>query len=692
MNGAGRAGTSGAASGARMRVLLLFAILPLFAMPAPAQTASPRQLVADVRPRLDSAIQRYDRNEIAAAVDTLRRALSLNPDYAEAHVRLGEALIWLDDYAAAASAFAEARRLGYRARDLDLLEAERAVLTGDLQTAAAIYDRILAAVPYQEEARVGRALISLASGATASAYRTLEDLLRRFPQNRRLLAALVDISRERNDDESFQRYTDLLLRYHGGAPSVQLLAAELALADNRSEDARFHAGNAVSLAPELADAWLILAIGALRSGQADEARAHYEELIRIQPANHEAWYARGEMASRAGDLETAELSWDRALELRPDFEIARLALEETLLAEEPIGAPRRIEAARRYRSSGMDLERRFLNRQAERQYRRGLQLNPFDPVLRRRLADLYLQRGFEARYLDQLQVIRTRNLSSEATGEAMALTERELSDRIETFTSRARTWPATEWGVNQFTAPRPRTSIRLVARQSEGSLLPGAAEHLASYVASLLLASQNVRILDTRSASAPASQLIAEARRDGADLVAIMDLGLGDREASLRTRVIATAASSPILETSLRRSGNGRIDSLSRETAERIDAAIEPRGTVIDRDFEELLVSLGRVDGLAEGSRLQLSGTMGDPDLGTAEVTAVDDLIAVARYTPAGPDNVGIGDTVRILPEADEEGDQQEPQEPDNGMEPTVQAEPTPSDLRTTVQRLFRVR
>ena len=679
----------------RIRGVVLLLALALAAPTGPrslaAQAASPRQLVAEVSSRLDLAIQRYDRNEIAASVDVLRQALALNPDYAEAQVRLGEALMWLEDAEGAARAFAEARRLGYRARDLDLLEAERAVLVGELAAAGTIYDRILSSAPYQEEARVGRALLDLASGATPASYQTLEDLLRRYPRNRRLLAALVDISRQRNDMESFQRYAALLLRHHGDAPSVQLLSAEIALADGRTEDARFHAGNAVSLAPDLADAWLIMAIAAVAAGDEVMARAHYEELIRIQPRNHRAWYARGEMASRAGDLEAAELSWNRSLELRSDFEIARLALEETLLDAEPLGAPQRQEAARRYRETGRALEDRFLNRQAERQYRRGLQLNPLDPVLRRRLAELYLQRGFEARYLDQLRVIRARNLTSEETGEPMALTERDLSDRIETFASRSRTWPSIRWDVDQFSASRPRTTVRIVARQTDGTLLPGAAEHIASYVASLMLASQNVELIDTTTSAAPAPDLIARARREGADLLVIMDLDLGDRDAALRTRAIATAASTPVLDADLRRSGNSRIESLSRDAAERIDDVIEPRGTVVARDFEELLVTLGRVDGLEAGSMLRLSGGPGAPELGTAEVTAVDDLLAVARYEPQGTDNVGIGDTVLIDPEAEEEGEAA----PDAASEPaaaTEDAAPRPSQLRETVQRLFQVR
>lgn len=646
---------------------------------------SPRSLLTGATDALQSAVERYDEDDIAAAADQIRRVIALNPRFGAAHLRLGEALLWLGDYEGAAQALEQARFLRYRGTDLTLLEARLAVLTGDLDSARSLYDRLLAEQPYLETARIGRAILRLADGATDAIVRDLQDLTRRFPENRQLLAALMRIMLERGNTARLREYVNLSLAYHGDSASIQLLAADYAFQMEDYDRAAFHARNAITLAPTLTEAWLILAQTAIHIGDLQRARAHYEELLRVAPENHEAWYARGELLARANRIEEAEQSWNRALEIRPDFELARLALENTALQELAMDAALRARLAEDYRGSGAALQDRFLSRQAERHFRRGLQLNPFDPVLRAAIADLYLQRGWKARYLEELEVIRDRNLTAEVEG---ALSERELQDRLEIYRAQLRDAPATVWGVDQFTVGRPRTSIYVVARPTGPRTLPGADRHIGTYVADLLQGSQQIEIADTTSSGAPVSNVLPEARQAGADLLAVIDVDLKDRSIAVRLQLVETESTRARTDRTFRRSGNGRVDSVARAITEEIETQVEPRGAVVQRRFEEILISLGRIDGIEPEDTIEFTSTPGFRDLGTGEVTEVDDLVAVVRYEPDGSDNLTVGDYAVIIPEDEVEN------EDDSGEEvnqPQLPEEQT-SQFREIVQQLFLVR
>jgi tetratricopeptide (TPR) repeat protein len=642
---------------------------------------SPRTLLMEATESLREAVERYDNDSIAAAADRIRRVIDLNPRYGEAHVRLAEALIWLEDYSGAEQALSDAQSLRYRGTDLPLLRARLDVLTGNIESARQGYDAILEQQPYNEPARVGRAILRLAEGATDSVVRDLQELTRRYPENRQLLAALMQIMLERGDSEQLQEYIDLALTYHGDSASIQLLAAEYAFESEDYRRAEFHARNAVALASTLTEAWFILAQTAVHNGDVERARTHYEELLRIDPENHDAWYARGELLARDDRIEEAELSWERALEIRPDFELARIALENTAIEELDMDDPMRARLAEDYRQSGARLRERFLNRQAERHFRRGLQLNPFDPVLRAAIADLYLQRGWEARYLAELELIRERGLTSENDG---ALSQEELQDRLAVYRAQLRDTPSAVWEVDQFTASRPRTSTFVVARNVGPETLPGAGRHLGQYAAGLLQGAQQIEVSEVRTTVGPVSELVRQARQADAELLLVMDVSFQDRSASVYVQLLETDSTRTRFEGTFRRSGNGRVESIMQSLAEEVVSQVEPRGTVLRRRFEDVLISLGRIDGISLEDTIRFVSVPDSRDLGTGEVTAVDDLVAVIRYEPTGTDNLTVGDLAYVATDdEDTEAADQDSQQP-----PRDQT----SRLREIVQQLFQVR
>ena len=643
-------------------------------------------LLGETQSELSVAVARYDRDGIAAAADSLRRIVELNPRYAEAYVGLGEALLWLSQFDQAAVQFARARALRYTGADIDLLEARLAALSGDIAGARSAYERIVVRQPYNEQALVGIATLDFADGPTAETMQTLQSLEQRYPENRQLLAALIEASRRRGDAAAVQRYVALALQYHGDNASIQLVAARSAFDGGDMTSAERHARNATILAPTLAEAWLILAHAADRRGEPDRALAYYQELIRIDPDNHIAWYARAIFLARVGRFEEAQRSWERSLRIRPDYELARIALENTLVEAFPLEDTRRRDAALRYRASGAALRERFLNRQAERHFRRGLQINPYDAVLRRNLGELYLQRDMESRYLQELLLIR--DLGGEGAEEdAAAYSLRELTDRIGIFSARTADEAASRWSVDQFTVGRPRTTLSLYANQSATTIEPDAAHHVVEYAVSLLQGSQNLTVVDVRPPGASRSAEVAAARRAGADLVGFIDVDLGERRIVVDVQILRSDDAGVLLNDTFVGVGNGRVDRVARDVSTAIASLVVPRGYVIDRRFERVLVSLGGADGLAPEGRVAFRSRRGGEPLGEGEVVAVDDLVAEVTFQPEGADNLTVGDVVEFV-EPEETVPAEEVEEAEAVAAPPEQT----SRAREIVQQLFRLR
>ncbi len=645
-----------------------------------AQQEHPIDLVQEARGYLTTARQRHDRDLLDRAVETARRALEENRRFAEAHIVLGEAFLWQGTYDQAAEHLQRARNLGADDVTLSLLEGQLAVMEGRFSDAAARYGAVLRVQPYNEEAQVANALLTAVNGRFEPTERQLQRLEQRYPQNRRLLIALIEIARRRGNEAGERRYLDLALRYFDDDAAVQLLAAETAYRAGDFDSAQFHGRNAVSIAPGLKEGWLVLAESARERGDFEAARNHYQTLISIDPDDHRGWYARGVVAAEEGNRETAFQSWDRALALRPDFELALLAKEHFAMDQLPLESEIRRNLAGRYIRSGSELEERYLFRQAEQSYRRGLQLYPFQRELRLRLAELYRGRGMYGRYVQELRVIEELGEGNET-----------VRDTLESFESLRQDSIAARWEIDQFTIERPRTVISILYGSSESLMEPNGAEETARFLESLLFSSQNIEVagLYQRSGPSRAANFTA-ARRDGVDMVVSITVSMEDRRIAVFYEVLPQRGVVPIAEGSVFRSGNDRIRNAVREVARRVDELVPIQGYVVERRPSQAIIGIGGVDGLEAGDHVEIFTTPDDRPLGRAEVLQVDDLVALISWNPDGPDLLGIGDRVVFQP-ADESEETEQAEGESGTREVIVPEDSAPPEAASLLRRLFRL-
>ena len=627
------------------------------------------------RATMERAAASYDRDGLLVAVDAFERALTQNRSYAPAWVGLARTQVLLENFARAEEALQAAVDLRHDPVELDLLRAQIATLAGDLATASERYAAVLQRRPYHQEARVAQTVLLLGNGTTATVLRRLRGLTRQYPANQQLLTAIVVTAQRRGDRAARDEALQTLLTVHNGSASAQLLAAEVALADGRFEPAEFHAANAVRLAPSHAPAWDLRARAAEAVGTPATALEAYNQLIRIDPLNHRAWYARGLRAAELGDLELADQSWQRAVRAQPDYELARFALERMVLSAYDLGSRRRTELAATYLTSGRALQAELLDRQAERHFRRGLQLDPFSPALRRALAELYRLDDLPARYLNELELLIELET---ADPEVAAIAEGQRANLVDSV--------AVRWGIDQFSLARPRQRVLIVHRQDGATVEPAASAVFADYVRSLLQTSNDLELLPAQQHPDDAVGVRVAAREADADLVLEVTLAHREREARLGYAVYRPPWRTPLLARSDAATGNDRLDRLARSVTAAIASIVDPEAFVVARRGDLIVASFGRADGLQVQDTVELVSSDRQV-LGNGTVVATDDLLVEVSYRPSGTDRLQIGDWARTAVSIDDDAvDETQPPTPKDAVPPD------PAAGLDLVLRIFRSR
>lgn len=355
------------------RLLPLLTLLLLTAVPAPARAADPgavqariesgedlaeraRRVLQRARLRLDDgdwegaravldgwldghpdrdhALLRFTRalarlagEEPAAAREDLRAAVALEPDFARAWLRLGEAAYGLQDYAEAAAAFERAFALGAAPRPELLYYAAAARLLGEEPAAAlALARRLLDLRPREAPLDWYRVLVAAAAAAgdTLTAGPALDRLLAERPAS----AEAWELAWRHAAGRGDHRQAAVLLTVVGALRP--LTAAEhLQLADlyaaigvplqaARHYEQALAPGEAAADEPPPADLEERLAGAWLAAHRPERARQVLQNALSRRP-DAALQALLGDLEYAAGNYEPARAAYLAACALDPDF-------------------------------------------------------------------------------------------------------------------------------------------------------------------------------------------------------------------------------------------------------------------------------------------------------------------------------------------------------------------------------------
>ncbi len=267
--------------------------------------------------------------DLEASARAFRRALLLRPDYAPAHMRLGNVLV-------AANRSQEAG-----------VEFERALeLEPDLQPAQVALAQIRLAQGEFEEAEILLEKVLQASPRHGQALSTLGQVLMR--QGRREEARLI--AGQARDAAAFNLFDDPLMSevVAEGVSSVEIWERAMSFLDNGNyEQAVLGLNRVAVLQPENSDVQFQLAVAHGNLGDLDRARRHFERTVELDSDHVEARIRLASLYLELGNAAGATPLLERAAELEPQNpEPVWLLAKTHLAAGDPRGALAAFEAAR----------------------------------------------------------------------------------------------------------------------------------------------------------------------------------------------------------------------------------------------------------------------------------------------------------------------------------------------------------
>ena len=614
----------------------------------PSGLRDPRALVADAE-RLRFSEDWYP------AIDDYLAAVAKNPSYGEAYSGLAECYYELGEYDQALSYIAKAAP--FRKGDSGLADLEGFVRIGlgDVGGARKSFASVAAALPNDLDARFGLSLLDLSEGKKSEARARLEDSLRISPQNARALLSLALIAADQGREAEARTLVESALRYHGSEPKTQYVAAGISAAAGDFDKAAFHARNALDLKPSYSEARLLLGSLMYRSGSFDQAIALMREAVARDRKDGMAWYTLGLAQEGAGKRPEAIYSLKTAASLRPDDEMARIALE--LVVSESTGAEdaSRASYADWHVVRGREFEDRSSYDQAIFEYRRALRIYPYSKQARLLYAGMLKARGFPGKYLSELRFLKDNGAADQA-----------VLDSIETYDSLLVDALGRNWGVDEGALPKRPYKIALMYLGSPDGTIHASGQELAlRYLTDILASSSRAAVLPVAPRASSFSDAFRTAREAEADYFAIVSFKETERDVEIDVDLRVARTGSSATSFKAYRTGNDRVKNSASRAADLLISALPPLGSLVKRRQESVLVDLGRADGIAQGAKLVVvkkGAAQAKPEglglgypqssvLGDVSLTAIGEEVSEGTLKGAGFfDTVNIGDEVLLAP------------------------------------------
>ena len=204
-------------------------------------------------------------------------------------------------------------------------EANSLIAAGDARTALGLAQQAWNLAPTDADCSnlVGVCAVALGDGATAEqCWRQALALNPQTIEARVNLARFCMESNRVGEAEEMLRQATSLAPEHAGA---QLLLGRL-LAAREDAEAALHYRKALSLAPDLAEAWANLALDLERENKWDEAEAHHRRALALEPGSAQIRINLGNLLARRHRHSEAEGEYRHALALDPSSAAAHTSL------------------------------------------------------------------------------------------------------------------------------------------------------------------------------------------------------------------------------------------------------------------------------------------------------------------------------------------------------------------------------
>lgn len=566
--------------------LAAIALVVAGAPPVSAQAAKP----VSARERYEAGVELLASGATYRAVDAFMAAVAANPAYADAWAMLARCQYELGEYERAVSFIAEAYKYGPRSPSLVTLEAFSRIGQGKLAEARALLDEALAWLPNDRDARFGLALLDLRGGRPGDARARLASSLKTAPRDPRALLSLALIAKAEGRVEEASAYLAEALRWTAGDPDASYAAAELYYERGDLAEAARLASQAVRERPGHAGARRLLAELYYERGELAEAREVLEGSIALDRSDARAWFLLGLVEQAAGRRAEAEYALSTLAALRPEDELARIALENLVIEGTGFEDPSRSALAAWRFSRAAEFERRLLYQKAIAEYRRGLLVDPYANPGRRRYAELLRGSGLPSSYLAELRFL-----------DDLGKSDRALSEAIEIYDSLLAGSVGRDWSVGLGARTDPYRLVVFSVAPNASTYHAGGDLVVARYLRDSLAFEPGLAPDRGVARVSGFADAFALARESGAEWFVLVRVAETERDILVSAELRAARTGALAARVDAPRSGNDRVALSTARVVQGIREALPTRGSLLERRGDLALVGLGRVDGVAVG-------------------------------------------------------------------------------------------
>lgn len=608
-----------------------------------------------------------DREDWYMAIEMYQEALIINPAYGDAWLSLAECAYALEQYDLAVRYSDTAAIYIKNNTAVSNIKGFALIGLGRLDEARAIFLEILGLYPNDIDARFGLGQLDIFDGRFTGAEQYYLDALRRESQNKKALLSLALIADERGDIENANIYIEQALRSHNDRADVYYFAAYLAAKENNIQKAEGYVRTAILLDGNYDQAYKLLTEILFAEGRYLEAIDICDYRISQNQNTPSAWYVKGLASAMGNNIEDALFAWGIGLDIDPQDEIMRAAFELLIFETTDIEDPRRSEWAQYHLKKAEIARDKYLSRQALYEYQRALRIDPLNITARIAFADILLQEGYAESYLSQLQFIQDQGFATA-----------QVDDLIESYNSILRNTLPLQWGVAPFYLDKTQWTISLYYPKEVLSLQhQQALPIIVNMLADIFNSSQTVLANAATTAISSYAQAFRDARENGYDFFAMLDVVEGERDTSVSLNLYVSHTGNKVASWEIYRTGNDRLSIILQKLRDDITNSLPQKGKIIERRGSNMLIDMGRKDGVVvdqiftiykndtiqlADSTLALKYDEGEA-LGTITLTVVGEDISQGTFKQIGfYDLVNIGDEVLPgeIPLTEEDGQNQD--------------------------------
>lgn len=622
----------------------------------------------------------YDNHNYQEAISAYKKAIDINNNEYRGHYGIAQSYFSIGSYDDALEFIVNAERLARNNPGVLILKGRILTALARFSEAQEILNRILMASPTDIIAHLALAESYAVGGEFENASREVQTILSFSPDHRETLLSCAFLFESIGDLEAAEIYLNTALEKYENDPLVHYRDFLFSMNTKKWERAlealdKLSSYRNYNKKEDLHRGRISYMIKDSKS-----AAVYLERYLKESPHDVEALKLLASVYESLGRISETERILENLAYRFPKEEMYPIILE-SLIANAPLDDPKRRRYGIDHREAGNGYFNDLRYKEAEFEYRRSIQLDPYSEENWRAYTRFFRETNQLAKYLDKLMAWKNLGrFDSEAAklevDEEIALVSSSLPDK-----------PSTRWEIDQFSSERGEYKIFFSAIRGDESFYHGSDKHLMNAFINIFSGYDFFESSFSAEPVGSRNEIIAQAQTRGADYSLALSFFSSDDTFSIRGdfSTVGFPASRRELRFSAR--GRNKIKEAMVGFLDLFSSFFLPKATVIAKSGETLIaVNQGEINGVVPDQAWTLfkanalkSVSMPpyvewseEDHLGTVTIIDVDREIAEGRFEAKDIySEVTEGDTLLLLPPPDENPiPEQQPQQPINTPDP----------------------